>query len=307
MPSNILCFDIGGTSIRAGHSRAMGDLTFLERIATPTDDHAGFIAALSAFVGQLDEKPARIAVSLAGVVDPKTGGLIVANIPAIHGTDLAQDLAEATGIAVTIANDADCFAVAEAVVGSGAGHDIVFGIILGTGVGGGLVSGERLINRKGGFAGEWGHGPVAAQIAGMPPRPVPRFACGCGQTGCLDTAVSARGMERLDRLFHGGERSAEAILEAWRAGEVTAVDTLSVYLDLIAAPLAMVVNMTGASIVPAGGGLARAHDLVGAIDRAVRPLTLAQPSTPLVVPATSGTEPGLLGAAILGRQALEEV
>lgn len=304
MAFRVLSFDIGGTSIRAATAVDGGMPGAVTRFSTPARDRDAFLACLAGVAESLPEKPDVIAISLAGVVNPETGRMIVANIPAIHDTDLRHDLEALTGLPVVVANDADCFAVAEAVFGAGRGHDTVFGIILGTGVGGGLVSSGRLINAGGGFAGEWGHGPIApTQAAGLS---IPHFACGCGLSGCLDTVAGARGIERLHSHLTGATRDSRAILDAWRAGDVDAVRTVGVYLDLIAGPLAVCVNLTGATIVPAGGGLSGARDLVAAIDEAVRPLTLWKFENPLVVPAESGAEPGLAGAAAIAWQLFVE-
>ncbi|WP_342343691.1 ROK family protein [Martelella limonii] len=300
MGYSVLSFDIGGTAIRAATSVDGAEPGEVSRTATPAHDREAFLACLADMAARLPQRPDAISISLAGVVDPQTGRMIVANIPAIHGTDLAADLKARTGMPVIITNDADCFAVAEAVFGAGRQHDIVFGIILGTGVGGGLVSGRRLINAKGGFAGEWGHGPIApARANGLS---LPPFACGCGLSGCLDTVASARGLERLHAHFSGQTRDSRQILDGWRKGEAAAAQTVGAYLDLIAGPLAVCVNLTGATIVPAGGGLSAAHDLLDAIDRAVRPLTLRNFDRPLVVPAMSGPEPGLAGASAIAWQ-----
>ena len=307
MTTSVLCFDIGGTTVRAALSRDDGAPDTVSRYDTPADDHAAFISCLKRITEAQPEKPAAVAISLAGVVNPQTQKMIIANIPAINGTDFASDLEETLGIPIVIANDADCFAVAEAVSGAGKNHDIVFGIILGTGVGGGLVCHGHLINRNGGFAGEWGHGPVAPLRTGNPPVDIPHFRCGCGQSGCLDTIAGGRGLERLYRHLCGREKKAPAIVEDWRLGAKDATRTVDVYLGLIAGPLALTVNLTGATIVPAGGGLSSAHDLLAAIDRAVRPLTLWKFDRPLIVPAESGAEPGLAGAAIIARQHLERL
>lgn len=304
MTISVLCFDIGGTTVRAALSRNGEAPGAVSRYDTPADDHAAFLNSLNRITEAQPEKPAAVAISLAGVVNPQTQRMITANIPAINDTDFASDLEDTLGIPVVIANDADCFAVAEAVLGAGKGHDIVFGVILGTGVGGGLVCDGRLINQKGGFAGEWGHGPVAPLRAGNPPVDIPHFRCGCGQSGCLDTIAGGRGLERLHNHLCGDGKKAPAIIEDWRRGDRDATRTIDVYLGLIAGPLALTVNLTGATIVPAGGGLSSAHDLLTAIDEAVRPLTLWNFDRPLIVPAQSGAEPGLTGAAIIALQHL---
>jgi N-acetylglucosamine kinase len=204
------------------------------------------------------------------------------------------------GLPVWIANDADCFALAEARAGAGRGHATVFGIILGTGVGGGLVFDGRLLTGPGGFAGEWGHGPAAAAFAGTPPVAIPRLPCGCGQTGCLDTVGGARGMERLHLLLHGQRAPSTMIVTDWLAGEPDAVRTVDCFVDLLAGPLAMLVNTLGASVLPVGGGLAKCAPLIARLDEAVRARMLRRTDAPLLVPGQSGAEPGLLGAAWFG-------
>ena len=176
----------------------------------------------------------------------------------------------------------------------------MFSTILGTGVGGALVVDGKLINSSGGFAGEWGHGPVAATRAGNPPLDLPRFPCGCGLEGCLDAICSARGMEKLHRHLTGKALSAEEIVECWQAGEADAARTMDIYIDMLSGPLAMIVNVTGATIVPVGGGLSNAPALLNALDQAVRARILRRFSRPLVVQAQCQIEPGLIGAAVLG-------
>jgi N-acetylglucosamine kinase len=227
-----------------------------------------------------------------------------ANIPCIDGRTLAADLSAALKLPVWIINDADSFALAEAQAGAGRGHANVFGLILGTGVGGGLVIGGHLIGGPGGFAGEWGHGPAAAQFAGTPPQPIPRLRCGCGQTGCLDTVGGARGLERLHQTLHQQQRDSRDIIAAWQAGDAQAECTIACFIDLLSGPLAMLVNTLGASILPVGGGLANSAPLIARLDAAVRASILRKTNAPIIVPGQSGAEPGLIGAAWLGLEKL---
>jgi N-acetylglucosamine kinase len=295
----IVAFDIGGSAIKAARAETPDALTETGRVATPLDDFDGFADAIAGLVG--DAAPeAAVAIAITGVVDPKTGRIKCANIPCIDGRTLAADLEERLGRPVHIANDADCFALAEARLGAGKGEAVVFGAILGTGVGGGLVIGGRLVTGAGGFAGEWGHGgPVAATLAGDPPVDIPRFQCGCGQVGCVDTIGGARGLERLHKHLHGLELASTDIIGAWRQGDGKAERTVAIYVDLVSGPLSLVVNTTGAGIVPVGGGLARAEDLVARLDAAVRARILRLTDRPLLVPGTVRPEPGLVGAALL--------
>lgn len=302
----IVSFDIGGSAIKGGFAHSETEITALPRRATPGNDFAAFIDVMRDIISQAPEQPEGLALSIAGVVDPDSQKLTCANIPCIHGRRLAEDLQTALGYPVLIANDADCFAMAEAISGAGRGHRIVFGAILGTGVGGGLVSDGRLVNASGGFAGEWGHAPVIAAYAGNPPVAIPAYPCGCGQVGCVDTVGGARGMERLHLLLHGTNLSSEEIVGLWLAGDAGAVATLDVYMDLVAPPLALAVNITGATIVPVGGGLSNVEPLLTRLDEAVRKRILRKFDRPLVVPSQCRIEPGLIGAALLGLRDVEE-
>ncbi len=298
----IVSFDIGGSAIKGGIARSMADIVPLARRPTPKHDFAGFVAVLRDVIAEAGGKPDCLSLSIAGVVDPDTQALICANIPCIHDRRLAADLEAELGYPVLIANDADCFAMAEAMSGAGRGHRIVFGAILGTGVGGGLVADGRLVNAAGGFAGEWGHGPIIASSAGNPPVAVPAYACGCGQKGCVDTVGGARGIERLHRTLHGLEFSSEKIIDEWLKGDERAERTIDVMVDLVASPLALAINITGATIVPVGGGLSNVEPLLARLDEAVRGRILRKFGRPLVVPSQCRPEPGLIGAALLGLQ-----
>ena len=284
-------FDIGGTRIRGALSPAPGVVRAVQEAPTPRDDLAAFTAVLRGMsVGAQG-----IAISIAGCADPLTGRMKIANIPCLDGRRAAVELSKALGLPVWIGNDADCFALAEAGSGAGRGHGTVFGIILGTGVGGGLVIDGRLVTGAGGFAGEWGHGPVqATEPLG---RKVPRFACGCGQVGCLDAIGSARGIEKLHAHLTGESLRAEQIVSGWQAGEAAAKTTVEVWLEIMAGPLAMVLNVVGATVVPVGGGMGRSVPLVAALDLAVAARRLWQAPGPVVVPAELTVEPGLIGAS----------
>jgi N-acetylglucosamine kinase len=296
----ILCFDIGGSWIKSAVAHSADRIEIGGRQATPLDDYVAFVAILKGELSSLPEKPTCIAISMTGVVDPETGIITCANIPCIDQKPLQADLEAALCVAVVMANDADCFVLAEAGKGAGQGHRIVLGIILGSGVGGGLVVDGRLVNAAGGFAGEWGHGPVVAAFAGEPPVAIPVYPCTCGQKGCVNTIGGARGLERLHQHLHAEEIASTAIIGAWRAGEPKAARTVEIYVDLLASPLALAVNISGASIVPAGGGLANSGELLEEIDHCVRRRILRRFRRPLVVRAECAIEPGLVGAALMG-------
>lgn len=302
----IYCFDIGGSYISLGTASTdvavTGALTRVGRVPTPARDRAAFVQALA---GLIDQAPgpedAPVALALAGDIDPATGLASCANIPCLTGTPLVADLTAALGRPVVVGNDAACFVLAEATVGAARGQDTVFGIILGTGVGGGLVVDGRLVPG----AGEWGHGPVVKQVAGDPSVTLARLPCGCGQAGCVDTIGGARGLERLHHALYGVRLDSQALTAAWHAGDRDAARTMDIYVDLVADPLAVVVNAVGAGLVPVGGGLSSDAALVSALDQAVRARILRRTRGALLVPTALGGAAGMLGAAILGARWLE--
>ena len=300
----ILCCDIGGTAIKLAEAHSAHDIAVKGRVPTPTRDFDAFVGVLRDAIARAATPPRAIAFSLAGVIDPDTGIATVANIPCLSGRPLQADLTAALGLPVILANDADCFALAEARIGAGRGHEVVFGLILGTGVGGGVVVRGQLINTAG-FGGEIGHGPAAQRILTDPQVTLPAFPCGCGLTGCLDAVCSARGMEKLHLHLHGQAADSRAIVTAWEAGDPAATRTIAVWLAVLSGPLAMVENVLGAGIIAVGGGLSTAPALVAALDVAVRARILRRFDRALVVPAQCAVEPGLIGAALLGLSLLD--
>ena len=299
----LTCFDIGGSRIKPGAAPVPGKVEPGRAFDTP-GDFAGFVAALRAAVVPGSRG---VSIAIAGVVDPASGVLKVANIPAVNGLALGRDLTAALGLPVWITNDADCFALAEAGTGAGVGHSNVFGIILGTGVGGGLVIDGKIVRGAGGYAGEWGHGPVLNRRLDALGLDIPHFACGCGLAGCVDTVGGARGIEQLHRhLFRVGI-SSEHLLGDWLAGDPAAALTVQAWSELVSGPLAMVLNVVGASVVPVGGGLANVTELIDALDKAVRAKVLRHSGEALLVPARHRIEPGLIGAALAGLGELERL
>jgi len=296
----ITCFDIGGTTIKAATAITPDTLQHLGRVPTPRHDFEAFANVISEFI-EKGGAPAGsgVAISVTGVVDPDTGHVTCANIPCIDGKRLAQDLSARLGRGVTVANDADCFVLAEATAGAGRGHRVVFGAILGTGVGGGIVVDQKLHPGAAGLGGEWGHGTIVATKVDVPPYDLPHFACGCGLAGCLDTVGGARGMERLHKHLHGVDSPSTAIVESWLAGDNKAKQTIDLLVALVAQPLALVVNIVGPDIVPVGGGLGNSRELIEKIDAAVRPRILRKLDRPLIVPAALTADAGLVGAAAL--------
>jgi len=305
----VFCADIGGSFIKFGLSRRAGEVEEFGKVPTPTASWQAFVAAMAGFIAQYGaDLPADtpLALSTAGLVSPQTGELLATNIPAFTGRSLAADLSRELHRPVTAANDADCFALAEAYAGNAQHQSIVAGIILGTGVGGGLVINGQLVRGHGGVTGEWGHGAITRtelEINGQHYR-IPRLPCACGQHGCLDVLGGARGVERLHQHLNQQDSSSQHIVDGWENGQAEASLTIAAWLQLVAEPLVLLVNLLGPSKIVVGGGLANATALIAALDTLVRAATLHRYAEPLVIPGkfigNSGNG-GMIGASVLGR------
>ncbi|QTF07849.1 ROK family protein [Brenneria izadpanahii] len=302
----VICVDIGGSFIKFGVSHRQGEVTTLDKAPMPADSWEMFAAALENLIQTYRDRypaDAALAISAAGIVSPESGEVFASNIPAFKGKKLVDELGTRLGREVCIANDADCFALAEAVAGKGKGHRVVFGVILGTGVGGGLAVNGRILSGAGGLTGEWGHGPITRTeiILDGKPRYLPRLACGCGQQGCLDTYGGARGLERLHHALHNQTADSFSIINRWQQGEPLACRTIDAWTQVVGEPLAYSINLTGASLVAVGGGLAGVPALIEALDNAVRPLILRKSERPVVVAGCFSQNGGMVGASVLGR------
>jgi len=301
-PRQLLLADIGGSQLRIARLGAAGAVELLHAEPTPAQDWGRFCASLRAAVQRFAGPHSALSISIAGVVDPGPGHVSAANLPCLAGRPLARELAALLGLPVRVSNDAHCAALAEARLGAGVGHGVVFCVVLGTGVGGALVVNGQLVQGAGGLSGEWGHGPVINEALlrsgdGRQLR-LPRLRCACGLSGCANTVGGARGLERLHAFLHReAVASSRQILADWGAGEASASATVAAYIELLSGPLAMAVNLSGASVLPVCGGLGRDAALIAALDRAVRPLTLRRSDAPLLVPSALNDQAGLIGAA----------
>lgn len=303
----VICLDLGGSFVKLGVMDAQQQLTILDQQKIPADSWQNFTALVSRMIQQHQQHfstNSPLAISTAGIVAPDSGEMFASNIPAFHQRNLSQALGELLQRKVIVHNDADCFTFAEAQAGVGKGHKVVFGAILGSGVGGGLVADGRIITGQNGLTGEWGHGPITLteiDIEGETVR-LPRQSCPCGQKGCLDSYGGARGLENLHRTLHGVNASSIDIIAGWQQQDVQANRTVQVWLQLVSQPLAYTINITGASLVAVGGGLASVTPLINALNDHVQRYVLRRTTHPLVVPGTFAHNGGMMGAALLARQ-----
>lgn len=327
IPRPLLVADIGASQIRlarffpAQGQQQVARCEPLARWRTPADDWVAFSTGLQqAAQAAATPEAAALSISIAGVVDPESQEVAAARLPALRGLPLAPALQSLLGLPVLVHNDADCAALAEARVGAGRGHAVVFCAVLGSGVGGGLVINGQLVRGAGGLCGEWGHAPLLTETRVQSDAghwlSLPPFPCGCGQLGCIDTIGGARGLERLHAHLHTHQpapaqaasdqpASSIDILTAWQRGDAAAHATMAIYLDRVSAALAMAVNLSGASSVPVCGGLGQSNALVQALDVAVRRRILRRSSTPLLWASQLHDQAGLLGAGFAAEAHLQ--
>ena len=233
--------DLGGTKIEAivldGVSEA-----FRKRVATPRGDYEATIRAVAALVKEAGE--GTVGVGIPGNLSRVTGLVKNANSTWLIGRPLKQDLERAIGREVRLENDANCFALSEATDGAGKGSAVVFGVILGTGVGGGVVAHGKLLAGPNGIAGEWGHNPLPAPTADDLPLP----ACYCGRFGCIETYLSGPGLSNDYRKKTGETLTPEQIV-------ALDGDSLSRYAERLARALGSVINVLDPDVIVLGGGM----------------------------------------------------
>lgn len=289
--------DLGGTKI-AGIALAPGDRVVAEtRRPAPRDDYRTTIAAIAETAAALERKAggrATIGIGMPGSISPVTGRVQNSNSVWLNDTPFAEDVTAALGRPARFANDADCFALSEATDGAAAGAASVFGVILGTGCGGGIVVGGRLLAGPNRTAGEWGHAPLPWSAADEHPGP----ACWCGRRGCLETWISGTGLQQDHARYTGEMLSAEEILA--RAGKDPAARaSLDRHLSRTARALAMMVNTIDPEVIVLGGGLSQMPHLYERLPEAIAPHVFAAAPRVRVVPPWHGDASGVRGAARL--------
>jgi len=261
--------DLGGTKIEIVALDADGRERLRRRVATPQGDYEATLDAVVRLVREaeaalaLDPGAAPLGVGTPGSLSRATGLLRNSNSACLNGRPIVADLGARLGCGVVVANDADCFALSEACDGAGQGGAVVFGVILGTGVGGGWVVRGRLLDGPNGIAGEWGHNPLPWPRDDERPGP----ACYCGRTGCIETFLSGPGLARDHALATGAPRGADAIVAAAAAGDAGAQASLARYEDRLARALAHVINVVDPHVIVLGGGLSNVERLYANVPR----------------------------------------
>lgn len=289
--------DLGGTKIEAVALDSNGCERFRKRLPSPRGDYTGTIEAVAALVEQAEAAAGRgtVGVGMPGAISPATGLVKNANSTWLIGRRLQEDLAARLGRPVRLANDANCFALSEAADGAAAGESVVFGVIIGTGTGGGVVVHGRALTGANAIAGEWGHNPLPWPDADEWPGP----ACYCGRTGCIETFLSGPGMARDHQRSTGRLLDAAAIGTAACAGEPEAAATLARYERRLARALASVINVLDPDVIVLGGGLSNIDRLYRNVPALWGEHVFSDHVATRLVKARYGDSSGVRGAAWL--------
>ena len=292
--------DLGGTKIEGLVLDKGGGERARLRIATPATSYEADVAAILGLIGELEAKAGcrcTIGIAHPGAVSPATSLIKNANSTRLNGRPLKADLERALGREVRMQNDANCFTVSEASDGAAAGHAIVFGVILGTGVGGGVVIDGRPLTGAQAIAGEWGHNPLPIPTDGE--RPGPR--CYCGRMGCIETWLSGPCLQAQFEDHTGRKLRATEIAEAALAGDTEAAAHMELYCDRLARSLANVVNIIDPHAIVLGGGLSKMVQLYDRVPELWKRYIFSEPDhiVTTLLPPKHGDSSGVRGAAWL--------
>lgn len=290
--------DLGGSKIEIVALGDDGRELLRRRVATPQGDYAATVAAVAALVAAAEHDLGRrgsVGVGIPGAESRLDGLLKNANSTCLIGQPLRQDLQRLLGREVRLANDANCFALSEAADGAGAGADVVFGIILGTGVGGGIAVHGRILAGANAIAGEWGHNPLPLPAA----DDLPLQPCYCGRAGCIETYLCGPGMAAEHASRHGEMLSPAEIDARARAGDLVCEATLARYEERLARALAGVINVLDPDVIVVGGGLSKLERLYAAVPRLWGAQVFSDHVATRLLPPRHGDSSGVRGAAWL--------
>lgn len=293
--------DLGGTKIEAVALDGSGSERFRRRIATPRDDYDGTIEAICGLVSDAEAAAGRstVGVGVPGAVSRATGAIKNANSTWLNGRPLREDLSRELKRDVRLANDANCFALSEATDGAGAEQPVVFGVIIGTGTGGGLVVDGRVLVGANAIAGEWGHNPLPWPEAGE----WPGRGCYCGRTGCIETFLSGPGLAQDHEAATGQRLEPSEVAARAASGDSVANATLERYERRMARALASIINVVDPDVIVLGGGLSNIDRLYDNVPRLWTAFVFSDRVDTRLDRARHGDASGVRGAAWLGKKA----
>ena len=292
--------DLGGTKIEAVLMDSQGEITKTERLPTPKDSYGETLSAISRIIESLpapDNVP--IGIGTPGAISLLTGSMKNCNSTFLNGMNLQEDLERKLGRQVRIANDADCFTLSEATDGAAQNDFSVFGIILGTGVGGGICLNKQLITGINAICGEWGHNtlPLASYRGDYEPKPGRN--CYCGKVDCVETWLSGPGLQRTFQEITGQECSAKDVVMKATQGEEAACKVLDQYHNLLALALSTVINILDPHVIVLGGGMSNAESIYRETKKYLNRYVFSDQINNKIVPALHGDSSGVRGAAWL--------
>lgn len=289
--------DLGGTKIEAIVLEGSA-VRASARVATPRDDYDATLQAIAGLVRRLEQEAGghgRVGIGMPGAISSASGAVKNANSSWLNGRSITEDLARLIPRPLRFDNDANCFALSESIDGAGAGARVVFGVILGTGTGGGVIVDRRVWTGRNAIAGEWGHNPLPRAA----PEELPGPPCYCGQAGCIETFLSGAGLAR-DHARATGQRAEPAQIAARAsAGDRSAQATLARYEDRLARALSSVLNILDPDVVVLGGGLSNIAHLYESVPRLIERYVFSDRVDTPVLPPVHGDSSGVRGAASL--------
>jgi len=299
---NRIGLDIGGTKAEVLAVRADGTEALRTRVASPReypellDAVSGLVAQADAALGGAGRAP--VGIGAPGSPNPQTGLHRNSNLLCMNGRPFAADIAARLARPVRVTNDANCLALSEAIDGAAAGQgDVVFGVILGTGVGGGVVVRGDVVDGRNGIAGEWGHNP----LPGLGDAEAAAHRCYCGKLGCLEQFLSGPALERRYAHASGTQRAlADIAVRAAAGTDQHAVDTLDWFVHALARSLSVVVNIIDPHAIVLGGGVSNIPGLAERVQAALPALVFSDECRTPVLRAAHGDSSGIRGAAMLG-------
>jgi fructokinase len=292
-----LGLDLGGTKIAAIVLSESGNPLWEARRSTPQGDYDGTLNELAALVAEGERAVSAscsVGIGMPGAISPATGLVKNANSTWLNGRAFHADIERRLARPVRIANDANCLAVSEAVDGAAAGMPVVFGVILGTGVGGGIAVRGAATRGANAIAGEWGHNPLPWPEDGERPG----RACYCGRHGCIETFLSGPGFA-ADYEARSGQRAPADRIVAASPHDPIARETLDVWQRRLARSLATVINLLDPDVIVVGGGLSRVHSIYEHVPQLWREWVFSDRVDTRLVPARFGDASGVRGAAWL--------
>ena len=290
--------DLGGTKIEIVALDREGATLIRRRVATPAGDYEATLRTIARLVSGVEAELGRrgsVGVGTPGALDPSSGLLRNSNSTVLNGKPLARDLERALGREIRIANDANCLALSEAIDGAAQDASVVFAAILGTGVGGGIAVGKRVISGRNNVAGEWGHNPL--------PWPaddeLPGAPCYCGKHGCIETFLCGPAFAAEFARSTGRTLSVPEISAAAEANDREAVAAFAKYEDRLGRALAAVVHLLDPDAIVLGGGLSNVARLYAGVPASIERYAICRPIDVKLLPARWGDSSGVRGAAWL--------